>query len=48
MVKVLLRDVVGLAGCGLVSYGAWIVHPAAGSVVAGLFLLAGALIVGRT
>lgn len=35
-----LRDGVGIAGAGLVSFGAWLAWQPAGFVVAGVFLLA--------
>jgi hypothetical protein len=37
-----LRDVVGLCGAGSVSYGAWLLHPAAGFIVGGGLLMIGA------
>ncbi|MEA3042984.1 MAG: hypothetical protein QOH47_822 [Sphingomonadales bacterium] len=42
-----VRDAAGLAGAGLVAYGAWLVYAPAGFVVAGLLLLAGALLHAR-
>jgi hypothetical protein len=39
-----MRDFAGLAGAGLVSYGAWLVYAPAGFVVGGLLLLAGAVL----
>lgn len=38
------REAVGFAGCGLVAYGAWLVYPPAGFVVAGALLIAGAIL----
>lgn len=40
----LLRDLAGLAGAGLVSYGAWLVHPAAGFITGGALLLVGVVL----
>jgi hypothetical protein len=36
------RDAAGLAGCGLVSYGAWLIYDPAGFIVGGLVLVVGA------
>lgn len=41
MMKVIVTDVIGLTGVALVSYGAWLVLPAAGFITAGLFILVG-------
>lgn len=38
----LLRDGAGLAGAGLIAYGAWLLLPAAGYIVGGLILVGGA------
>jgi hypothetical protein len=38
------RDLVGLGGAGLISYGAWLMYPPAGFIVAGVLILAGILI----
>jgi hypothetical protein len=43
----LLRDGAGLAGAGLVAYGAWLVFPPAGFIVAGVLLLTGACLIAR-
>lgn len=40
----LMRDVAGLGGVGLVSYGAWMVYPPAGFISAGILLIVGALL----
>lgn len=40
--RLLGRDVAGMAGALLVSFGAALVSPAAGAIVAGLMMLAGA------
>jgi hypothetical protein len=42
-----LRDLGGLAGAGLLAYGAWQSYPPAGYLVGGALLLAGAWIAGR-
>ncbi len=47
VLPVVLRDVVGLAGAGLVAYGAWLVFPPAGFITGGVLLLAGALLLSR-
>lgn len=44
---VILRDVVGLAGAASITYGAWLIHPAAGFIVGGFLALVGALALGR-
>ncbi len=40
-------DLTTLAGCGLISYGAWLTYRPAGFIVAGLVLLAAGLNGGR-
>ena len=40
----LMRDVVGLGGVGLVSYGAWMIYPPAGFITAGILLIVGTLL----
>jgi hypothetical protein len=40
----LVRDLAGLCGVGLVSYGAWLVYPPAGFMVSGALLIIGALL----
>jgi hypothetical protein len=42
-----MRDLGGLAGAGLLAYGAWQTYPPAGYLVGGAILLAGAWIAGR-
>lgn len=42
---VVLRDCAGLAGVGLIAYGAWLFHPAAGFITGGALLLTGAVLV---
>ena len=44
----LLRDLAGLLGAASITYGARLVSPAAGFIVGGVLLLAGALAVGRS
>ena len=39
-----VRDLAGLCGVGLVSYGAWMIYPPAGFITAGLLLIVGALL----
>jgi hypothetical protein len=41
----LMRDVAGLGGVGLVSYGAWMIYPPAGFITAGLLLIVGTLMI---
>jgi hypothetical protein len=38
----MIRDGAGLAGVGLIAYGSWLVLPAAGYIVGGFLLVAGA------
>jgi hypothetical protein len=45
--SVLLRDAVGVTGCGSIAYGAWLAWHPAGFVVAGGFAVAGALLSAR-
>lgn len=40
----LLRDLAGLCGVGLVSYGAWLVYPPAGFIICGSLMITGALL----
>ena len=42
-----LRDIAGLAGIALVSYGAWLVYQPAGFIAGGAILLAGAVVSAR-
>ena len=44
---VVLHDLIGVIGAGLVAYGAWLVFPPAGFITGGLLLLAGALLLSR-
>jgi len=44
---VILCDLGGLVGTGLVVYGAWLVFPPAGFITGGLLLLAGAVLLAR-
>ena len=41
----IVRDLAGLCGVGLVSYGAWMIYPPAGFIVAGILLIIGALMI---
>lgn len=38
----LVRDLAGLCGVGLVSYGAWMIYPPAGFIAGGFLLIVGA------
>ena len=40
----LVRDLAGLCGVGLVSYGAWMIYPPAGFITAGILLIVGTLL----
>jgi hypothetical protein len=40
----LVRDLAGLGGVGLVSYGAWLIYPPVGFIVGGSLLIVGALL----
>lgn len=46
--KSILTDFIGLIGVGLVSYGAWLVLPAAGFITAGLFIIVGTIVNSRS
>ncbi|MCW5704289.1 MAG: hypothetical protein KIT82_17105 [Bradyrhizobium sp.] len=39
------RDLAGLCGVGLVSYGAWMIYAPAGFITAGLLLVVGSLLI---
>jgi|GEM_PF-562351 len=41
----LVRDITGLGGVGLVSYGAWMIYPPAGFITAGILLIVGTLMI---
>jgi hypothetical protein len=41
----LVRDLAGLCGVGLVSYGAWMIYPPAGFITGGILLIVGALLI---
>ncbi len=43
----LLRDAIGLAGMGSVSYGAWLVYPPAGFITGGVLMLSAACLLAR-
>lgn len=43
----LARDAAGLAGAGLIAYGAWLVYAPAGFIAGGALLIAGALLLAR-
>ncbi|OGT54644.1 MAG: hypothetical protein A3E01_09840 [Gammaproteobacteria bacterium RIFCSPHIGHO2_12_FULL_63_22] len=43
----LSRDVAGLTGAGLISYGVGLVYEPAGYIIAGMMLVATALLTGR-
>jgi hypothetical protein len=41
----LVRDLAGLCGVGLISYGAWLIYTPAGFITAGIMLIVGALLI---
>ena len=41
------RDVAGLCAVGFISYGAWLVMPAAGFITGGVLVLAGVVAISR-
>ena len=41
----LVRDLAGLCGVGLVSYGAWLIYPPAGFITGGILLIVGTLLI---
>ena len=41
----LVRDLAGLCGVGLVSYGAWLIYTPAGFITAGILLIVGTLMI---
>lgn len=43
---VIIRDLVGLAAVGAISYGAWLLHPAAGYITGGALVLTGVIAIG--
>lgn len=43
----ILPDVLLIAGWALVSYGAWVLHPASGAIVSGLLLLIAGIVSSR-
>jgi len=44
---IILHDLIGLIGAGLVAYGAWLIFAPAGFITGGTLLLAGALLLSR-
>lgn len=47
LLPTLARDVAGLAGAGLLAYGAWLIYMPAGFLTGGALLLAGAFLAAR-
>lgn len=45
VVPSLVRDLAGLCGVGLVSYGTWMIYPPAGFITGGILLIVGALLI---
>lgn len=46
-VPAVLLDAAGLAGAGLIGYGAWLIYPPAGFITGGTLILAGTLLMAR-
>jgi len=46
-VPVVTRDLAGLAGAGLVAYGAWLIYVPAGFIVGGVLLILAAVLAAR-
>lgn len=44
---VVVRDLTGIAAVGLIAYGAWLMAPPAGFIVAGVLLLMGVILIAR-
>lgn len=40
----IILDAAGIAGVGLVAYGAWMIYPPAGFITGGVLVLAGVLL----
>jgi hypothetical protein len=47
VLAVIARDLIGLAGAASITYGAWLVLPAAGFIVGGAFALVGAIVLAK-
>jgi hypothetical protein len=45
---ILVRDAIGLCGCGSIAFGAWLAWHPLGFIVAGGFAVAGALVSARS
>ena len=46
MVKEILSDILILAGCAAIVYGAWLIHPIAAYLVGGVLMIAGGYVLG--
>lgn len=46
-VRGLTREAVGIIGCGLISFGCWMVYAPLGFIVCGLLLVVGAAVTPR-
>lgn len=44
---VVARDLMGIAGVALIAYGAWLIKPAAGFIVAGALMVAATVALAR-
>ncbi len=47
-IPILLRDLTGLSGAGLIAYGAWMIYAPAGFIVGGSLLLCGAMLLSKS
>jgi len=47
MLKLLLPDALLIAGSAALSYGAWLLHPAAGFISGGVLAIAGGIVAAR-
>lgn len=47
VVPVVIRDLAGLGGAGLVAYGAWLIYVPAGFIIGGVLLILAAVLAAR-
>ena len=47
IVAALARDAMGIAGAGLIAFGAWLIYEPLGYIVAGCMLVAAAVLMAR-
>lgn len=43
----ILSDILILAGCTAIVYGAWLIHPTAAYLIGGVLLIAGGYVLGK-